>query len=101
MPESLLETWRARGVSIVQGYGLTEAAPNVLCLPPEEAIRKLGYAGKPYPYVEVALRDPDNGSFLEGLAEGELVVRGPNVFPGTACARRDRAGVRGRLAANR
>ena len=58
MPESLLETWVARGVEIVQGYGLTEAAPNVLCLPPEDARRKLGFAGKPYPHVDVALRDP-------------------------------------------
>ena len=55
MPVPLLETWRGRGVEIVQGYGLTEAAPNVLCLPPEEAVRKAGYAGKPYPYVEVSL----------------------------------------------
>ena len=70
MPETLIQTWAARGVEIVQGYGLTEAAPNVLCLPPEDALRKIGYAGKPYPYVEVDLR------------EGELVVRGPNVFPG-------------------
>jgi fatty-acyl-CoA synthase len=55
----------------VQGYGLTEAAPNVLCLAPEDARRKAGYAGKPYPYVECALS-----------TEGELLVRGPNVFPG-------------------
>jgi fatty-acyl-CoA synthase len=67
----LLETWRRRGVSIVQGYGLTEAAPNVLCLPPEEAVRKAGSAGKPYPLVDVRLA-PD----------GELQVRGPNVFAG-------------------
>ena len=71
MPESLLETWAARGIAIVQGYGLTEAAPNVLCLPPEDAVRKIGYAGKPYPFVDVRLS-----------AEGELQVRGPNVFPG-------------------
>ncbi len=71
MPESLLATWEERGVSIVQGYGLTEAAPNVLCLPPEDAARKAGWAGKPYPYVEVDLSE-----------EGELLVRGPNVFPG-------------------
>ncbi|MBV8256753.1 MAG: long-chain fatty acid--CoA ligase [Actinobacteria bacterium] len=71
MPEALLETWAARGTAIVQGYGLTEAAPNVLCLPPEEAVRKLGYAGKPYPFVDVRLSD-----------EGELQVLGPNVFPG-------------------
>jgi len=71
MPVPLLERWRERGVEIVQGYGLTEAAPNVLCLPPEDAMRKLGSAGKPYPYVEVEIGDG-----------GELLVRGPNVFPG-------------------
>ena len=71
MPLPLLEEWRDRGVEIVQGYGLTEAAPNVLCLPPEDAMRKLGSAGKPYPYVEVDVAD-----------DGELLVRGPNVFPG-------------------
>ena len=71
MPLALLETWRERGVEIVQGYGLTEAAPNVLCLPAEDAQRKAGYAGKPYPQVEVKLSD-----------EGELLVRGPNVFAG-------------------
>ena len=82
MPESLLEKWLERGVEIVQGYGLTEAAPNVLCLPPEDARRKLGFAGKPYPHVDVALRDQKDGTLLEGIAIGELVVRGPNVFAG-------------------
>ena len=71
MPEPLLETWAARGCAIVQGYGLTEAAPNVLCLPPEDAVRKLGCAGKPYPHVDVRL-----------AGDGELQVRGPNVFAG-------------------
>ncbi len=71
MPVPLLESWRERGIEIVQGYGLTEAAPNVLCLPPEDAMRKLGSAGKPYPFVDVDV-SPD----------GELLVRGPNVFPG-------------------
>lgn len=71
MPEALLDTWAGRGVEIVQGYGLTEAAPNVLCLAPEDARRKVGWAGKPYPYVACDLSD-----------EGELLVRGPNVFAG-------------------
>jgi fatty-acyl-CoA synthase len=71
MPEALLDTWSDRGVDIVQGYGLTEAAPNVLCLAPGDARRKAGWAGKPYPYVECDLSE-----------EGELLVRGPNVFPG-------------------
>ncbi len=82
MPESLLETWIERGVEIVQGYGLTEAAPNVLCLPPEDARRKLGFAGKPYPHVDVALRDAETGTLVDGAGTGELVVRGPNVFAG-------------------
>jgi fatty-acyl-CoA synthase len=71
MPEALLRTWAERGCAIVQGYGLTEAAPNVLCVPPEDAVRKLGCAGKPYPFVDVRLGDED-----------ELQVRGPNVFAG-------------------
>jgi fatty-acyl-CoA synthase len=85
MPEALLDTWAERGVDIVQGYGLTEAAPNVLCLAPGDARRKAGWAGKPYPYVECELSE-----------EGELLVRGPNVFAGywrnsgaTAAAFRD------------
>ncbi len=71
MPQALLHTWQERGVEIVQGYGLTEAAPNVLCLPPEDAMRKAGSAGKPYPFVETTLS-----------RDRELLVRGPNVFPG-------------------
>jgi fatty-acyl-CoA synthase len=82
MPEALLKTWGDRGVELVQGYGLTEAAPNVLCVPPEDAGRKLGYAGKPYPHVDVALRDPRSGAIVDGPGEGEILVNGPNVFPG-------------------
>jgi fatty-acyl-CoA synthase len=71
MPVPLIEAWRDRGIEIVQGFGLTEASPNVLCLPAEDAMRKIGSAGKPYPFVDVDV-GPD----------GELLVRGPNVFPG-------------------
>ncbi len=85
MPEALLDTWAARGVDIVQGYGLTEAAPNVLCLPPEDARRKAGYAGKPYPYVDVRpLRR--EGELLVARAEclrratGATMRRPPRAF---------------------
>ena len=71
MPEPLLRTWHQRGVTLVQGYGLSEAAPNVLCVPGDRARDKLGCAGIPYPHVEVRLAD-----------NGELLVRGPNVFSG-------------------
>jgi fatty-acyl-CoA synthase len=83
MPPALLRTWHARGVDLIQGYGLTEAAPNVLCLPSHVAAEKLGFAGRPYPYVEVAVADPATGAPQpDSPADGELLVRGPNVFTG-------------------
>jgi len=84
MPRPLLETWQARGVTVLQGYGLTEAAPNVLCVPPEYAGAKTGSAGRPYLHVQVALRDlaDAGGGHLGGPGTGELLVAGPNVFAG-------------------
>lgn len=82
MPEPLLRTWHSRGVALTQGYGLTEASPNVLCLPDEDARTKVGLAGKPYPHVEVAVADPVTGEQISGAATGELLVRGPSVFAG-------------------
>ncbi len=81
MPENLIRIWNDRGVALVQGYGLSEASPNVLGLPPEDAPTKIGFAGKAYPHVEVALGG-SQGDLLEGPATGELLVRGPNVFLG-------------------
>ncbi len=104
MPRPLIDTWLARGVTVLQGYGLTEAAPNVLCVPPEYAQRKAGSAGRPYLHVQVALRElPDTPragtpaaamdagpaslstagpQLVEGPGVGELMVAGPNVFSG-------------------
>lgn len=82
MPESLIHTWHDRGVALVQGYGLTEASPNVLGLAPERVGDKVGYAGKAYPHVEVALESTEGTGLIEGPGTGELLVRGPNVFAG-------------------
>lgn len=82
MPAPLLRTWHARGVALTQGYGLTEAGPNVLCLAPEEALRRVGSAGTPYCHVDVAVVDPATGEEIHGEGRGELWVRGPGVFSG-------------------
>ncbi|AXH98199.1 long-chain fatty acid--CoA ligase [Ornithinimicrobium avium] len=82
MPAPLLRTFHGRGVSLVQGYGLTEAGPNVLCIPPREATARAGWAGVPYPHVDVALAAPATGERIEGPGTGELLVRGPGVFSG-------------------
>jgi fatty-acyl-CoA synthase len=81
-PEPLLRAWEERGVAILQGYGLTEASPNVLCLPREDALRRRGWAGKPYPHVDVVLADPSTGETVNGAGSGEVLVRGPGVFAG-------------------
>ncbi|NLE96693.1 MAG: long-chain fatty acid--CoA ligase, partial [Propionibacterium sp.] len=80
--EALLRTWLDRGVALSQGYGLTEAGPNVLCLLPEEASAHVGTAGRPYHHVEVRLVDTASGEVLDGAASGELQVRGPGLFAG-------------------
>lgn len=81
MPPDLLELWMRRGVAVVQGYGLTEASPNVLCLAARDAVAHPGSVGRPYGYVDVALHDPD-GRQVDGEGVGELWVSGPNVFAG-------------------
>lgn len=82
MPHTLVTQWHERGVEIVQGYGLSEAAPNVFCLDDADADQHPGSVGRPYPYVDVALFDSTSASFVEGAGQGELWVRGPAVFCG-------------------
>lgn len=82
MPERLLRRWHDRGVALSQGYGLTEASPNVLCLAAGDAEQQRGSVGKPYAWVDVAIADADGDGILAGPARGELLVRGPGVFAG-------------------
>jgi fatty-acyl-CoA synthase len=82
MPADVLAAWTDRGVPVVQGYGLTEASPNVLALDPADAAGRPGSVGTPYPHVDVAVADPGTGELLHGPARGELLVRGPAVFAG-------------------
>ena len=80
-PVPLLRMWHDRGVALIQGYGLSEAGPNVTCLPLAEARSHAGSVGHPYPFVDVALLTED-GRVEPGPGTGELLVRGPNVMPG-------------------
>ncbi|WP_169582254.1 MULTISPECIES: AMP-binding protein [Microbacterium] len=82
MPAPLQQAWSARGVALTQGYGLTEAAPNVLHLPAAESAAHAGAVGRPYPHVAVRVVDPETSLPLHGEATGELWVRGPSVFAG-------------------
>lgn len=74
--------WLDRGVAVLQGYGMTEAAPGVLmALTPGAEARPLS-AGVPHFFTDVALLQPDGSILDHGPGQGELLVRGPNVFAG-------------------
>ncbi|MGH2458675.1 MAG: o-succinylbenzoate--CoA ligase [Chloroflexota bacterium] len=79
-PRPLLEACASRNVPVVQTYGLTEATSQVATLAPEDALRKLGSAGKPLLGTE--LRIARDGADAVPGEVGEIVVRGPTVSPG-------------------
>jgi long-chain acyl-CoA synthetase len=78
---SLAERWQqATGAPLVEGYGLTEASPNV-CGNPPDAREFSGKLGPPLPGTEVAILD-EEGRALPAGQIGEICVRGPQVMPG-------------------
>jgi len=81
VPERLIRAWLDRGVMLLQGYGLSEAAPLALLLDPTSALTKMGSAGRPPLLVDIRIVHPD-GSVVGPGETGELVVRGPNVMAG-------------------
>jgi len=81
VPERLLRTYLARGVTFLQGYGLSEASPMVLMLDAASALRKVGSAGTPPLLVDVRVARPD-GTTCAPDETGELFARGPNIMTG-------------------
>ena len=81
----MLEASAARGVPVLQTYGLSETASQVATLSSADALRKLGSAGLPLSgttvRIEVATAE---GATAEAAAGeiGEIVVSGPTVCAG-------------------
>jgi long-chain acyl-CoA synthetase len=69
------------GVTIWEGYGLTETSP-ALTSTSVGGVPKPGCVGRALPGVELRVVDED-GEDVEDVGDaGEIVVRGPNVFTG-------------------
>jgi len=77
----LIRTYQERGLTFVQGFGMTEASPGVLLLRPDDSVRKAGSAGTPMFFTDVRVVAPDGTDAAVG-EPGEIVVRGPNVMAG-------------------
>jgi long-chain acyl-CoA synthetase len=62
------------GLSIYQGYGITETSPIISAEQPGG--KRIGTIGRPLDQVKVRILDPNE----EGV--GEIIVKGPNVMQG-------------------
>ncbi len=69
LPRSVAEFFHAAGILVLEGYGLTETASGTHVNRPERF--KFGTVGLPFPGVETRIAE-----------DGEILLRGPNIFKG-------------------
>ncbi|HEY9522158.1 MAG TPA: long-chain fatty acid--CoA ligase [Thermopolyspora sp.] len=81
IPEQLIRTYQERGLTFLQGYGMTETSPGALFLGAEDSVRKAGSAGVPCFFTDVRVIDMAGADVAPG-EPGEVIVRGPNVMMG-------------------
>ena len=62
-------------------YGLTETVSGDTFLDRDSIVTKLGSVGRPCLYLELDIWD-EEGNSMPADARGEIVMRGPKVFPG-------------------
>ncbi|NQU11347.1 AMP-binding protein, partial [bacterium] len=81
LPRETLDAFsRKMRFPLLEGYGLSEAAP-VVCINPVRGVRKPGSVGLPLAGVAVKIFDDQDRELPLGQV-GEIVVRGPNVMRG-------------------
>ena len=78
-PSEVIDFLDNVGITICEGYGLTETSPIITMNSPFD--RKPGSVGKPLPGVNVVIMG-DDGVPLPPGEEGEICVYGPNVMRG-------------------
>lgn len=74
LSQDIIDTFDAFGITVLNGYGITECSPLVSCN--RNQYRKNGSVGCPIVGTEVKIADPDENG------EGEICVRGANVMLG-------------------
>lgn len=72
--QNIIDTFDAIGITVLNGYGITECAPLISCN--RNKYQKTGSVGTPIIGEQVKIKDPDENG------EGEICVKGPNVMLG-------------------
>ncbi len=81
MPLELFKRFEsATGMTVIEGYGLTEATCLVSCNPPTGE-KKVGSVGVPLPYTDVKIYKTD-GAECGPDEVGEICIANPGVFAG-------------------
>lgn len=83
LTDDIVELWESQsGGLLVEGYGMTEASPVALGNPFHPS-RRTGTIGIPFPSTDMKVVDiEDPGKEVAQGDEGELLIRGPQVFAG-------------------
>jgi acyl-CoA synthetase (AMP-forming)/AMP-acid ligase II len=80
---------QATGVTICEGYGLTEATCLVSINPPEGE-KKIGSVGIPFPHTKLRIIDPATAADCPTDVVGEICVASPGVYGGKTYTEADK-----------
>lgn len=78
--EVILALHHRLGVPVRQGYGLSEAAPGVCSQRSEVWDKPVGASGRLVPSMSAKIES--NGKEVPSGSEGEICLKGPNIFKG-------------------
>lgn len=80
-PPELFESVKKLGEDriLIEGYGITECSPIVTLCRPECSPKGVG---QPLPGISLCVIHPETGERLGEEDQGEVCIRGPNVFEG-------------------
>ncbi|WP_107951497.1 o-succinylbenzoate--CoA ligase [Lysinibacillus parviboronicapiens] len=76
VPKDYLTRASALNLAVAQTYGMTETSSQTATLASEDAMQKIGSAGKPLFFNQIKISEPN------AQGEGEICIRGPHVTPG-------------------
>jgi long-chain-fatty-acid--[acyl-carrier-protein] ligase len=85
-PQELYDTLKAKGKTLLEGYGISECSPIVTLQRENEPATGVG---KPIPGVSLTVIDSESNEVLPQGKEGEVCISGPNVFAGYLGVKKD------------